>query len=228
MYKQFALDHRDLGADLGIQRAVADACALRHAPQAPEADAWTAGRLSSAASTRCSTSYDSGYVKTSQHPRAQRRSCRSRSWGWWCWVQVFLGGKIPAGFVPEEDQGIVGRRSSTSARCVYRAHERGNEEGGSDRRENSRRWTPTRRLSAYGVVTSTYQPNYGTIFMRLKPWEERKDHKDEGKGHHGVAAEASLPPFRRRSFSRSTSRRLAGFWCLRGIQFPAAGSQRLA
>jgi multidrug efflux pump subunit AcrB len=25
-----------------------------------------------------------------------------------------------------------------------------------------------------GIVTNTYQPNYGTIFMRLKPWGERK------------------------------------------------------
>ena len=33
-----------------------------------------------------------------------------------------------------------------------------------------------------GIVTNTYQPNYGTIFMRLKPWEERKDPKLKVKG----------------------------------------------
>src|SRR6185295_2819291 len=33
-----------------------------------------------------------------------------------------------------------------------------------------------------GIVTNTYQPNYGTIFMRLKPWEERKDPKEKVKG----------------------------------------------
>jgi HAE1 family hydrophobic/amphiphilic exporter-1 len=33
-----------------------------------------------------------------------------------------------------------------------------------------------------GIVTNTYQPNYGTIFMRLKPWEERKDPKEKLKG----------------------------------------------
>ncbi len=29
-------------------------------------------------------------------------------------------------------------------------------------------------IGGYGAVTSTYQPNYGTIFVRMKPWEERK------------------------------------------------------
>ncbi|HET8783523.1 MAG TPA: efflux RND transporter permease subunit, partial [Pyrinomonadaceae bacterium] len=28
-------------------------------------------------------------------------------------------------------------------------------------------------VGGYGVVTNTYQPNYGSLFARLKPWEER-------------------------------------------------------
>ena len=28
-------------------------------------------------------------------------------------------------------------------------------------------------IGGYGVVTSTYQPNFGTIFVRLKPWDDR-------------------------------------------------------
>ena len=28
-------------------------------------------------------------------------------------------------------------------------------------------------IGGYGVVTSTYQPNFGTIFVRMKPWDER-------------------------------------------------------
>jgi HAE1 family hydrophobic/amphiphilic exporter-1 len=28
-------------------------------------------------------------------------------------------------------------------------------------------------IGGYGVVTSTYQPNFGTIFIRLKPWHDR-------------------------------------------------------
>ena len=30
-------------------------------------------------------------------------------------------------------------------------------------------------IGGYGLVTSTYQPNFGTLFVRLKPWEERHD-----------------------------------------------------
>ena len=30
-----------------------------------------------------------------------------------------------------------------------------------------------RARRGYGAVTSTYQPNFGTVFVRLKPWEER-------------------------------------------------------
>ena len=37
-------------------------------------------------------------------------------------------------------------------------------------------------IGGYGAVTSTYQPNYGTIFVRLKPWEERKGEALHVKG----------------------------------------------
>src|SRR5262249_18446204 len=30
-------------------------------------------------------------------------------------------------------------------------------------------------IGGYGVVTNTYQPNFGTGFVRLKPWDERHD-----------------------------------------------------
>ncbi|MCK7529447.1 MAG: efflux RND transporter permease subunit [Ignavibacteriales bacterium] len=59
-------DHRHLGAALGVQRAVADARAVRDAAQG--ADAPCAGRWasSSAVSTRCSTSRTTGYVSVSR------------------------------------------------------------------------------------------------------------------------------------------------------------------
>ena len=33
--------------------------------------------------------------------------------------------------------------------------------------------TSYQTIGGFGVVTSTYQPNFGTIFIRLKPWDER-------------------------------------------------------
>ena len=42
-------------------------------------------------------------------------------------------------------------------------------------------------IGGYGAVTNTYQPNYGSIFARLKPWEEER-RGTESEGNHGAAA----------------------------------------
>jgi len=87
---------------------------------------------------------------------------------------VFLGGNLAAGFIPEEDQGIFGvnvqlppaasleRTSQVMAKVEeILSHTEG--------------VTSFVTIGGYGVVTSTYQPNFGTIFARLKPWEEREE-----------------------------------------------------
>jgi multidrug efflux pump len=80
---------------------------------------------------------------------------------------------IPAGFIPDEDQGIMGvnvqlppgaslERTSAVLKKVEEilAKTKGVES--------------FQTIGGYGAVTSTYQPNYGSIFVRLQPWEERK------------------------------------------------------
>ena len=80
---------------------------------------------------------------------------------------------IPAGFIPDEDQGIFGvaiqlppgaslERTSTVLKKVEEilAKTEGIES--------------FQTIGGYGAVTNTYQPNYGTLFARLHPWEERK------------------------------------------------------
>ena len=37
-------------------------------------------------------------------------------------------------------------------------------------------------IGGYGVVTNTYQSNYGTVFARLNPWEERHGEALKVKG----------------------------------------------
>jgi hypothetical protein len=80
---------------------------------------------------------------------------------------------LPAGFIPDEDQGILGiavqlppgasiERTSAMAAKVEEILAKTE---GVDAYQT---------IGGYGAVTSTYQPNFGTIFMRLKPWEERK------------------------------------------------------
>jgi HAE1 family hydrophobic/amphiphilic exporter-1 len=84
----------------------------------------------------------------------------------------FFGKLLPAGFIPDEDQGIFGvnvqlpaaaslERTSSVLKQVEAILAR------TDGIESYQ------TIGGYGVVTSTYQPNFGTIFARLKPWKER-------------------------------------------------------
>ena len=92
-----------------------------------------------------------------------------------------LGSRIPAGFVPEEDQGIVGVGVQLPpGASLQRTDE--------VMKKVEAIVAKTEGMDSYqtivglGIVTNTYQPNYGTIFMRLKPWGERKDPKEKLKG----------------------------------------------
>jgi HAE1 family hydrophobic/amphiphilic exporter-1 len=83
-----------------------------------------------------------------------------------------FGRALPAGFIPEEDQGLHGvnvtlppgaslERTAAVLTAVERIVVR---MPGVD---------SFTTIGGYGVVTNTYQPNFGTIFVRLKPWEDR-------------------------------------------------------
>ncbi len=85
-----------------------------------------------------------------------------------------LGRALPAGFIPEEDQGLFGinvqlppaasleRTSAVLAKVEAMLTKVVGVES-------------FQTIGGYGAVTSTYQPNFGSIFVRLKPWEERHD-----------------------------------------------------
>ena len=84
----------------------------------------------------------------------------------------FFGGLLPAGFIPEEDQGIVGVNVTLPAGASL---ERSSAvltkvEEILSRTEGIESYVT---IGGFGVVTSTYQPNFGTVFARLHPWEER-------------------------------------------------------
>src|SRR4030095_6963141 len=79
---------------------------------------------------------------------------------------------IPTGFIPDEDQGIFGVNvqlppGASLARTseVLKQVE--------DIIAKTEGIESYQTVGGYGVVTNTYQPNYGSIFARLKPWEER-------------------------------------------------------
>jgi hydrophobic/amphiphilic exporter-1 (mainly G- bacteria), HAE1 family len=94
---------------------------------------------------------------------------------------VMFARVLPAGFIPDEDQGIFGvnvqlppgasieRTSATLAKVEAIL-------------SKVEAIDSFQTIGGYGVVTNTYQPNYGSIFARLKPWEERQTEDVKVKG----------------------------------------------
>jgi hydrophobic/amphiphilic exporter-1 (mainly G- bacteria), HAE1 family len=83
-----------------------------------------------------------------------------------------FGSALPAGFIPEEDQGIIGVNVTLppAASLERTSKVLTQVEQILAKTEGVDAFTT---IGGYGVVTSTYQPNFGTIFVRLKPWDER-------------------------------------------------------
>ena len=85
---------------------------------------------------------------------------------------ALFGGALPAGFIPDEDQGIFGVNVQLPPGASLERTA-----GVLTMVEEIVAKTPgveaSTTIGGYGVVTSTYQPNFGTVFVRLKPWEER-------------------------------------------------------
>jgi HAE1 family hydrophobic/amphiphilic exporter-1 len=84
-----------------------------------------------------------------------------------------FGKMLPAGFIPDEDQGIFGVAVQLPpASSIQRTSALlGQVEELLAKTEGVESY---QTIGGYGAVTSTYQPNFGTIFVRLKPWAERK------------------------------------------------------
>jgi HAE1 family hydrophobic/amphiphilic exporter-1 len=128
-----------------------------------------------------------------------------------------LARALPAGFIPEEDQGIFGinlqlppgaslERTSGVLRKVENIL--GKTEG----------VVSYQTIGGYGVVTNTFQSNYGTIFARLKPWAEREEAEMKVKAimarlqrQFAVIPEAVIFPFNIPS--------LSGFGAASGFNF---------
>ncbi len=85
---------------------------------------------------------------------------------------IFFGKAIPAGFIPDEDQGILGvnvqlppgASLARTSEVLKKVEEILAKTEGIESYQT---------IGGYGVVTNTYQPNYGSLFARLKPWDER-------------------------------------------------------
>jgi HAE1 family hydrophobic/amphiphilic exporter-1 len=85
-----------------------------------------------------------------------------------------FGRALPAGFIPDEDQGLLGvniqlppgASLERTAATLTRVEQIVAKTPGVD---------SFATIGGFGLVTNTYQPNFGTILIRLKDWEERHD-----------------------------------------------------
>ena len=83
-----------------------------------------------------------------------------------------FGSVLPAGFVPEEDQGVFsinvqlppGSSLELTSGVLAKIEAILAKTEGVD---------SYNAIGGYGILTSSFQPNFGSFFVRLKPWEER-------------------------------------------------------
>jgi HAE1 family hydrophobic/amphiphilic exporter-1 len=92
-----------------------------------------------------------------------------------------IGRQLPAGFIPEEDQGLLGVNvqlpPGASLERVGVVLTKVEEIVAKAKGVDS-----FATIGGFGLVTNSYQPNFGTILVRLKPWEERHDPAEHVRG----------------------------------------------
>ena len=130
---------------------------------------------------------------------------------------LFFARRLPAGFIPDEDQGIFGVNVQlpNGASLARTSEVLAQVEAILSKQEGIESF---QTVGGYGVVTNTYQPNYGTIFARLKPWEERHGEALHVKGIMASVQRqvANIPQAVVFSFNIPT---LAGFGAAAGFNF---------
>ena len=129
----------------------------------------------------------------------------------------FFAKRVPAGFIPDEDQGIFGIAVQLPpASSLQRTSDLLAQVEGLLAKTDGVESYQT--IGGYGAVTSTYQPNFGTIFVRLHPWDERHGEALHVKGiMAGLQAQlARIPEAIAFPFNIPT---IAGFGASAGFNF---------
>ncbi len=99
---------------------------------------------------------------------------------------VLFGRALPAGFIPDEDQGLIGvnvqlppgASLARSSAVLKQVEEILAKTDGID---------SFATIGGYGAVTNTYQSNYGSIFVRLDAMGRTEGRGPACEGHHGNA-----------------------------------------
>ena len=102
---------------------------------------------------------------------------------------VLLNVDPPAGFVPNEDQGIFYAIIQTPARHDARAHQRGRRRAFRRVGKDIEGVESISSLAGYKILTEGRGSNAGTCLINLKPWDERKHSVDgDHRGARGAHA----------------------------------------
>jgi HAE1 family hydrophobic/amphiphilic exporter-1 len=89
---------------------------------------------------------------------------------------VLLGGRIPSGFVPEEDQGyFLVNIILPDASSIERTGVICDRVGKMLKDEES--IESVTAIAGFSLLTNSYSPNFGFFFVSMKPWEERPEEK---------------------------------------------------
>ncbi len=130
---------------------------------------------------------------------------------------VIFARAIPSGFIPDEDQGIFGvnvqlppgASLARTSEVLKKVEDILAKTDGIESYQS---------VGGYGLVTNTFQPNYGSIFARLKPWDERHGEALHVKGIMGSLQKqfAAIPEGVIFPFNVPT---LSGFGAASGFNF---------
>ena len=86
---------------------------------------------------------------------------------------VFLGKRIPAGFIPEEDMGyVLVNMARPPATSLQRTDEVTKKVDAILSKEESLESYTT--INGFSLLTGSYLPSNAFIFVSLKPWDERE------------------------------------------------------
>jgi HAE1 family hydrophobic/amphiphilic exporter-1 len=128
-----------------------------------------------------------------------------------------LGRQLPAGFIPDEDQGLLGINVQLPPGASL-------ERTGAVLTTVEQIVAKTQgvdsfsTIGGFGLVTNTYQPNFGTVLVRLKPWEERHG---EALNVRGIIAtlQRELAPIREAVVFPFNIPTISGFGASAGFKF---------
>ena len=170
-------DHRDLGDPVGVQRALAQPRARGTPPEAEGGEQRDCWRDSSAGSTGLSAAATNAYVRLSGALLRKSAFALVLLAGFAA-AGVWIGGKLPSSFVPDEDAGLLLPECPASQRRFPAANRRGGREDPEDRGRYAGRRDVT-SVSGFSLLSLVRTSYNAFAFISMKEWGSRKTRAEQ-------------------------------------------------